>query len=182
MNKLLKQISLAILVLLTFQTISFAQETESNNQILIGAGLVFGSGALDDGGDLDNDLGLKVDGYYSINENLRAGASFTFYLPKTEDSFGGELTATVIEFDVNGQYIFLHQDDLTAYGLAGLNFTSVSVDFEGASDSESETGLNLGVGGEYALDFGKLFSELKLAGIGGDADQFVISAGLRIGL
>jgi hypothetical protein len=39
--------------------------------------------------------------------------------------------------------------------------------------------LNLGGGVEYALDFADLFGEVKLGGLGGDADQFVVGAGLR---
>lgn len=45
--------------------------------------------------------------------------------------------------------------------------------------SASETGLNLGIGGEYKISFGSVFGELKYAGIGGDADQLVLGAGVR---
>ena len=62
--------------------------------------------------------------------------------------------------------------------MAGLNFVSVKEN----DSSETEIGLNLGTGGEYALDFGSIFSELKWAGVGSDADQYVISAGVRIAL
>lgn len=45
--------------------------------------------------------------------------------------------------------------------------------------TNSETGLNLGIGAEYKLSFGAVFGELKLAGVGGDADQMVLGAGVR---
>lgn len=57
-----------------------------------------------------------------------------------------------------------------------LTSNASTVDFSG---SDSETGLNLGIGGEYKMSFGSVFSELKYAGIGGAADQFVFGAGVR---
>ncbi len=45
--------------------------------------------------------------------------------------------------------------------------------------SGSETGLNVGVGGEFKLSFGSAFAEIKYAGIGGNADQLVFGAGVR---
>jgi hypothetical protein len=39
--------------------------------------------------------------------------------------------------------------------------------------------LNLGIGGEYKVSFGSVFSELKYAGIAGAADQIVFGAGVR---
>ncbi len=55
---------------------------------------------------------------------------------------------------------------------SGPPFTSPSI-------SNSETGFNLGVGGEYKLNFGLIFGELRYSGIGG-ADQLVFGAGIRI--
>jgi hypothetical protein len=51
--------------------------------------------------------------------------------------------------------------------------------FTSFSYSGSETGLNIGAGGEYKVGFGSVFAELKLAGIGGNADQLVFGAGVR---
>ncbi len=73
------------------------------------------------------------------------------------------------------------EENLTAYGLGGLNFLNVSAKFEsgGSSDtsSDSEVGLNLGAGLEYGLDFADLFGELKF--VFGDADQLNLGVGLR---
>lgn len=168
-------------------TNSYSQEASA---IKVGGGLVFGSGVFEDGGDLNNNIGIGLDGIYAINESIRVGAGFNFYLPKSVDeSFGGDTfstTATVWELNLNGNYIFYSKDKLLAYGLAGVNITGVNVkaefDGESESDSESETGLNLGLGGEYTLNFGSMYSELKLGGLGGDADQIVLSAGVRISI
>ncbi|TVP98335.1 MAG: hypothetical protein EA359_18435 [Balneolaceae bacterium] len=51
--------------------------------------------------------------------------------------------------------------------------------FSSFSYSGSETGLNIGIGGEYKVGFGSVFAELKFAGLGGNADQLVLGAGLR---
>ena len=148
----------------------------------MGAGLVFGSGV--GFGSLDNDLGVRVDGYYAFTPVIRAGGDFTFYFPKSE----GDVDATVWELNFNGQYVFLDDDGLIVYALGGLNITGLSIDTPsvtvggqtfGGSSSETEIGLNLGGGLEYNLDFADLFAELKLGGLGGDADQFVLGAGLR---
>lgn len=151
--------------------------------IKLGVGLAFGSGV--GYGGLDNDLGIRADGYYAITPEIRAGADFTFYFPKSE----GEVDLTVWELNFNGNYVFLDEDGLILYGLGGINITGVTVDvpsqsfggqtFGGGSSSDSEFGLNLGGGAEYALDFADLFGELKLSGLGGDADQFVLGVGLR---
>lgn len=45
--------------------------------------------------------------------------------------------------------------------------------------SNSETGLNLGIGAEYKVSFGSVFGELTYAGVGGEADQLVLGAGVR---
>jgi opacity protein-like surface antigen len=161
--------SCAILgLMLTFNTTSFAQE----GRIQIGPSLVYGTEI--------EQPGIAVDGYYTINEQFRAGLGLTYFFPN--DFAGGEVKWFGI--DINGNYIFYNEDQLMAYGLAGINIISASVDFDGAvegsgTNTNSETGLNLGAGVEYALDFGNLFGELKFGGIGGDANQIVIGAGVR---
>lgn len=161
MKKLLLTSCAIIGLLLAFNTSSFAQD----GRIQIGPGLAYGSEV--------ETLGISVDGYYTINEQFRAGAKLTYFFPKNDVNFFG--------VDLNGNYIFHNEDQLMAYGLAGINILNASwdIDIEGVDDSNSEVGLNLGAGVEYALDFGNLFGELKYAGIGGDYDQLVLGAGLR---
>ena len=166
----------------TSSLLNTAHAQTEEGDIKLGAGLVFGSGVGFDG--LDNDLGFRVDGYYAVTPVIRAGADFTFYFPKSE----GNVDLTVWELNFNGNYIFLDEDGLMVYGIGGINITGITVDVPsqsiggqtfGGSSSDSEFGLNLGAGAEYALDFADLFGEIKLGGLGGDADQFVLGAGLR---
>lgn len=62
------------------------------------------------------------------------------------------------------------------YGLAGLNITTVSPAF--TDDSETEAGINVGIGTEYYLDFLSIYGELKY--VLSDFDQLVLGAGARI--
>lgn len=166
-----------------------AQNMEGD--LSVGAGLVYGTGVFGFD-DVDNDLGLQVNGYYSITPEIRVGGDFTYYFPATfEDSgpgFSEEETWTVTELNINGHYFFINEADLRVYALAGINITRASISFEiqddffgneSGSESSSETGLNLGAGLEYALDFADFYGEAKLANVGGDADQFVLGVGLR---
>lgn len=180
MKKLLI-LSIAFIFSLFLFNQSNAQTAETDDDVEIqniklGVGLAFGSGV--GSGSLDNDLGLRVDGYYPVDPQIRVGGDFTFYFPKSE----GGVDFTVWELNFNGNYIFLEEDGLTLYGLAGINITGLSASFDGDSSSDTEIGLNLGGGAEYPLDFADLFGEIKFGGIGGDADQFVLGAGLRFNI
>ncbi|MDZ7693888.1 MAG: outer membrane beta-barrel protein [Balneolaceae bacterium] len=180
MKKLLVSGILLFGMVLLNNSNAFAQ-----NDLKLGGGLVFGSGVFDFD-ELDNDLGIKVDGVYSFNEEFRGNADLVFFFPKSE----GNVDVSLFSINLNGNYIFLSEEELTAYGLAGINIAIIKVDTEqsfggqtfGGSNSESELGLNLGAGVEYGLDFADLFGELKFAGLGGDADQLVIGAGLRFAI
>lgn len=184
-----KLLTILFVTLLLFGTSSFLNTAEAQTEegdIKLGVGLAFGSG-VGAFGSLDNDIGIRVDGYYTITPEIRAGADFTFYFPKSE----GDVDLTVWELNFNGNYIFVDEDGFMAYGIAGLNITGLTVDVPsvdtgfgtfGGSSSESEFGLNLGAGLEYALDFADLFAEAKLGNLGGNADQFALGVGLRFGL
>jgi len=171
MKRIISTLIVVVGVILFGNNTLYAQ----SGDLKLGGGLVLSTGAVDNGGDLDNTIGLKVDGVYEIDENWRAGGDFTFYFPDEE----GNTDLTVWELNFNAHYIFYQENDLMAYGIGGLNITSINIDTQFGDNSESEFGLNLGGGIEYPLDFANLFGELKFGGIGGDADQFVFGAGLR---
>lgn len=140
-------------------------------QFKLGAGLMYGSEV--------EQLGIRVDGVYTINEQFRGVVDFGYYFPEDE----GGVSLNYWELNLNGNYMFLSdaEQGLNAYALAGLNFFNASVDIEGfGSSSNSETGLNLGAGLEYNLDFAELFAEAKF--VIGNADQLNVGAGLRFPL
>lgn len=171
MKKLLSTAWLIIGLIATTGINRFAQQ----GKISIGRALIYGSGVVEGPSSINNDIGLMVDGYYGITDNIRAGAGFEYFFPKSEN--GGDFTVT--EFNINGHYLFLNEVNMNVYGLAGINIASFKVEGGGFSASSSETGLNLGVGGKYGIGFGNLFGELKYAGLGGNANELVFGAGVR---
>jgi opacity protein-like surface antigen len=160
--------ALALLLFILVSTPAFAQE----GTIELGPGLVYG-------GQVEK-LGLKLDGYYTINENIRAGVDLTYYFPETNSIGGTDVTSNFFTIDLLGNYIFYSEDEISAYGIAGLNLAFASAKAGGNKTSNNEMGLTLGGGAEYALDFGDIFGELRVAGLGGDADQLVLGAGVRL--
>ncbi|MCC5914480.1 MAG: outer membrane beta-barrel protein [Balneolaceae bacterium] len=179
------------LLFITFSTSLFnnAEAQVEEGDFKAGIGLVFGTGI--GGFGFDNDLGIRADGYYAVTPEIRAGGDFTFYFPDTmRESFGGEsfeTKLTVWELNLNGHYLFINEEDMNVYALGGINITGIRISSSGStgfgdvsgSESDSEFGLNLGGGIEYSLDFADLFAEAKLGGLGGNANQFVLGAGLR---
>jgi len=156
------------------------QAAAQDGGIKVGGGLMFGSG-VNGSSDLDNHLGLRLNGVYTIDEQFRAGADIGYFFP---DKQGG-LKMTVWELDLNGNYVFYNDatNGASAYALAGLNYLNMNVDYDTnsqfgtVSGSDSEAGLNLGVGGEYAVNFGVLYAEMKY--VLSNADELVIDAGVR---
>lgn len=179
MNKIIAISTTSLLLFFSGALIQDVSAQTVKGDIKVGAGLVFGSGVGFD--ELDNDFGIRVDGSYMFTEEFRGAADFTYYFPKTEG--GGKVT--VWELNFNGHYLFINDEDMNVYGLAGINVTGIKTKFDSNgfgsfSASDSEIGLNIGGGAEFDVDFAMLFVEAKLGGIGHDANQFVLGAGLRL--
>lgn len=160
-----------LLSALLFSLLSFAAVVTAEAQYSAGAGLIYGTEI--------EQLGIRGEGFYTINEDFRVGASLGYFFP---DDFN---IGSRRWFDVNANanYFLYAEDEVSIYGLGGLNFAFLSINFDNfPNESETEVGLNLGAGVEYMLDFASLFGELQLSGLGGDADQLVLGAGLRFDL
>lgn len=133
----------------------------AQNDFSVGGGLAYGSEV--------EAIGIQAGATYAITEEISAAADFIIFFPDNYDWW---------ELNVNGHYNFFSEDNVSVYGLAGLNYATLSVDLGQFGDaSDSELGLNLGGGAEFGLDFAKLYTELKY--VIGNADQLGISAGLR---
>lgn len=75
----------------------------------------------------------------SLDENLSINPSFVYYFPDGFDAW--EINGDVVyHFEVSDETPVL------PFAMAGLNIVNVSVDFDGASASDTEIGLNLGGG------------------------------------
>lgn len=169
MKKLLTVGTLVIGLIFISNTNLYAQD--ESGDISIGGGLGYGT-------EIES-IGIQVGGVYRINEQFRGAADIIYYFP---DEIGAGYDYNWMEFNANGHYLFLEEDDMLVYALAGLNFARVSIDYPdneiyGGSYSDTEIGLNIGAGLEYDIDFAFLYAELKYAL--SSADQLVLSAGLR---
>jgi hypothetical protein len=153
-----------IIAVLAF--VLFAVGVTSAQGIKVGGGLSYANDI--------NSLGLRVDGVYSINKDIAAGATATYYMEKDGLSW--------FVIDVNGQYNLLKQDDMTVYGLAGINMTmwnlSLDLGFLGKVEtSGTDTGFNLGAGARKKIgDKMELFGEVKYVASG--AGFFSVGAGI----
>ncbi|MCW9708250.1 hypothetical protein [Fodinibius salsisoli] len=162
MKKLLL-FSLSIFGLLfIFNTSSHAQ---ASSDFKVGGGIIYGSEV--------EAIGIQAGAKYGFTEEISGAADFAIFFPENYDWW---------ELNANGHYHFLQEDNISVYGLAGLNYATMSFsadlgEFGTASASNSEIGLNLGGGAEFGLDFANLYTELKY--ILGNADQLALSAGLR---
>ena len=158
---------LAVLSLLVWGPAANAQNNPGD--ITLGAGLSYGEKI--------SELGLQLGGYYVLNEEMRVGGDFIYWLV---DSPSG-VSNSFLELNGNFHYLFYQENDITLYGIGslGLHYSSVEFTFFGetVSDSNTDLALGLGAGGEYNLGTIKLYAEPRLFLTG--YDQFQISFGVR---
>jgi len=128
-----KSILLLLAVVLSCNV--FAQFDAS--KLRVGGGLVFASEV--------NNIGLTFNGVYTITEEIEGAFAISHIF---ENDY---VSSTIFDFD--GHYIFHQQDSkLNFYGIAGLAVTSWKSDIPYLGDySNSELGLNIGVGANYKL-------------------------------
>lgn len=130
----------------------------------------------------DTEFGINAGFYMPLAavEGLAVGVDGTYFLPMSEEASGFEIDTTWWEANLNGRYGFVAEESMGVYGLAGLQYASVSVETNvpGFDDAtESEIGINVGVGADFMVGFGGLFLEARYA-IGG-FEQFGVYGGLR---
>jgi len=162
---------LSTLAFVVFTTISYSQ-----NETKIGALLGYGT-------EIEN-IGIGVDAEFPVMEKLTISPSFIYYLPK--DEFG--VNINWFEFNADANYYFLTEDNLDIYGIGGLNYSSVSIDYDGTSIfgedrsvNDGRFGLNIGGGANFNIGSGITpFAELKYVVI--DGGQLVIAAGVKFNI
>ena len=93
--------------------------------------------------DSPSNLGVGGNLGYEFIDNLRGVAEFNYFFKKDYCSFWN--------VEVNAEYLFKVGDALTIYPLAGLDLLGSKVSYEGYSASDTELGLNIGGGVEYAV-------------------------------
>lgn len=144
----------------------------------IGGMLAFGT-------EIEN-IGIGANAEFGIMDKLSISPSFIYYLPKGN----GAIKTNWFELNANANYYFLQDEKFDVYGTAGLNYTNVSVKYDGTSfggygnrfsGSDSRIGLNLGGGANLNLG-GRItpFAELKYVII--DGGQLVLAAGAKFSI
>jgi len=167
MMKKITTLAFALLLTAVFSSSAIAQEVQQGD-ITIGGGLTLTTGVGSGGG---AEIGVNAGGYYSITDEIRAGASLSLFF--------GDFSPT--QFNIDGHYIFINEDGLVLYALAGIGFWSWSFDLGPfGRTSVSTSGINLGAGVEYDLGNFYLFAEPKLTTIGGTPIN--ITGGVRFRL
>jgi outer membrane protein X len=158
-------------VLLTLVSLTFC--AASYAQVRIGGFLGYGSEV--------EQLAIGANAEFFLNEKMAIAPSIAFYLP--EES--GPYKLSVWELNGNFHYYFVSEDMISVYGLGGLNFTSVHLNYDGpgfgGDNSETEIGLNLGGGINFKVTDKIIpFGELKYAI--SDFDQVAIFFGVKFQL
>lgn len=134
------------------------------------------------GTEIEN-IGIGVNAEFPILENLTIAPGFIYYLPKDESG----VSMNWWELNGNAHYYLLDSESLSFYGLGGINYSSVKVDFDGGSGfgdmsaSDGRVGLNLGAGANFSIGSNIVpFAEAKYVII--DGAQLVLGAGVRFGI
>lgn len=116
----------------------------TNAQLQLGGGLGYGTQI--------ESVGITVKGNYPFNEQWEGSGSFGYFFPNTGTEF---LELRYWELNADGHYIVKSTEKYTFYPLAGLNIAGISWDYENlpstpfipTDNSDTEIGLNIGVGG-----------------------------------
>lgn len=164
----------AILFSMSIVSTSFAQDIDTDQEILLDVEIGYGNKI--------EAFGIKGGAVYRINEQFRAAADGIYFF-SGEDSEGLEFNW--LEINTNGHYLIEDQETMKFYVLTGLNFTKLFSDdnitlSSGDSTDKLYVGLNIGAGAEFSL--GSVIGVIEGKYALSSAHQLVMSAGLRIPL
>lgn len=158
---------------------------KAQGQAAVGGGLAYGT-------EIES-AGINLNGTYFVADNFAIAPSLIYYFPK---KLYGDWKMKWFEFDVNGHYYFDTPGTVKPYGLAGLNFSFLTVptldwtggwgsgggSLETKNKTTTKVGLNIGAGAEFDINSPiKPFAQLSYAIIE-SFDQLVIIAGVRFPL
>jgi outer membrane immunogenic protein len=150
--------------------ISIIFSVASQAQIRVGGFLGFGSEV--------EQAGIGINGEFVLSEKVAISPNLLFYFPKKN----GNIKTSFWELNGNLNYYFLNSEPVSVYGIAGLNVTSIKVKYDDNAFfdndySDSEVGLNLGIGANFTVGNVLPFSELKYTV--SDFDQLVFILGVK---
>lgn len=109
-------------------------------------------------------------------DKLSFAPGVNFYVPAEKIDIGGsDLKISYWEFNLDMHYYAVKTESFGLYGLVGLNVVTVKAKFGNESDSENETGANIGLG--ISVGSGLPFIEAKYETVA--EGQFFIGGGFR---
>ena len=138
-------------------------------------------------------LGITVGAEYFVSDKISIAPDFIYYFTNKESQVigGSEIEVKTKLWEINGNvhYYFVDNSSIGFYGLGGLNYSHVSVDFkqtdvdsgtvEAQFDmSDGEVGVNLGVGANFPISR-KLTPYAELKYVAASTDQLVIGGGVK---
>lgn len=167
---------LFVLIIFSFSTFN-SLSAQNSGDIDLGGGITYGL-------DLE-EIGIQAVSNYSLNDRVRVGADFIFWLSENENEFVDSFSSTLFEINGNIHYLFYTNGEFSIYamGSLGLHYASVSIDDPSSgsdSSSETELGLGFGAGAEYNLGPVKIYVEPRFFISG--FDQLALSAGFKVPL
>lgn len=148
-----------LFTLLLAGVISFAASAQTR----VGGLLAYGS-------EIES-MGIGGVAEFMIKENMGISPSLVFF-------FGND-DYTWWELNGNFNYYFATEGSAQIYGLAGLNFASIGYDNDFYDDSDTEVGLNLGIGANFVTKKDNLLPFVEVKYVVSDADQLCIFAGVK---
>ena len=164
MKKLLSTTLLMFSLLMLSHSVSYAQEHGTK----LGVGVLYGSEV--------ETAGIQGNATFRVSPKVAIAPDISIYFPDDDDTPG--YIDSFWALNLNGHFMLDTDPDYHIYALGGLNVSTI--EYEGTDDSESELGLNLGLGSEYHLNNFSLFGELKY--VVSDFDQVVLGVGARFPL
>jgi outer membrane protein X len=119
---------------------------------------------------------------FMIKDNMGISPQLVFFFGKDD----GGVKQSLWEINGNFNYYFL-QDQVDLYGILGLNFATYKVKYDipgfgNESVSDSEIGLNLGIGSNFPVSNEKILPFAELKYVISDFDQLCIFAGVKFNL
>lgn len=119
---------------------------------------------------------------FMIKDNMGISPQLVFFFGKDE----GNVKQSLWEINGNFNYYFL-QDQVDLYGILGLNFANYKVKYDipgfgSESVTDSEIGLNLGIGSNFTVSNENILPFAELKYVISDFDQLCIFAGVKFNL
>lgn len=116
---------------------------------------------------------------FMIKENMGISPQLVFFFGKKD----GDVKQSLWEINGNFNYYFL-QDQVDLYGIIGLNFANYKVKYDipgfgSESMTDSEIGLNLGIGSNFPVSNESILPFAELKYVISDFDQLCIFAGVK---